>query len=131
LFGITDEELFEYRHRYQRLSLFAIPPDVPEHLKPIANALSFIAELHRSRNYRPVADTLRRLFIETRSHAGFVLRPSGKQVLANVMQLMEQARVYDESGALSFRGFVNHLLDEAEYGRASEAPVLEEGSEGV
>jgi ATP-dependent helicase/nuclease subunit A len=131
LFGITDEELLEYRHLYRRLSPFAIPPDVPDHLRPIANALLFIVELHRSRNYRPVADTLRRLFTETRCHAGFVLRPSGKQVLANAMQLMEQARVYDESGALSFRGFVNELLDEAEYGRASEAPVLEEGSEGV
>src|SRR6185436_1207879 len=49
----------------------------------------------------------------------------------NVMQLMERARVYDESGALSFRGFVTQLTDEAEHSRTSEAPVLEEGSEGV
>ena len=131
LFGITDEELLEYRHRFSRLKPFAIPRDVPEHLRPIAIALQFIAALHSGRNYRPVADTLRRLFTETRCHAGFVVRPSGKQVLANVMQLMERARVYDESGALSFRGFVTRLSDEAEHGRFSEAPVLEEGSEGV
>jgi len=131
LFGITDEELLEYRHRYQRLKPFAIPGDLPEHLRPIGDALRFLATLHRGRNYRPVADSLRRLFTETRCHAGFVMRPSGKQVLANVMQLIEQARVYDESGALSFRGFIEQLLDEAEHSRASEAPVLEEGSEGV
>jgi ATP-dependent helicase/nuclease subunit A len=131
LFGMTDEELLEYRHRYDRLKLFSVPEDLDEHLLPIGGALKFLAELHRERNQRPVADTLRRLFSETRSHAGFVLRPSGKQVLANVMQLLEQARVYDESGALSFRGFVEGLIEEAEYGRASEAPVLEEGSEGV
>ena len=131
LFGITDEELFEYRSRFQRLKPFSIPSDVPEHLQPIATALQFIASLHGGRNYRPVADTLRRLFTETRCHAGFVVRPSGKQVLANVMQLMERARVYDESGALSFRGFVTRLDDEATHGRFSEAPVLEEGSEGV
>ncbi len=131
LFGITDEELFEYRHLHQRLKPFAIPSDLPPHLSPIGDALRFIASLHGARNYRPVAETLRRLFSETRCHAGFVLRPSGKQVLANVMQLMEQARVYDESGALSFRGFIEQLIEEAEYSRASEAPVLEEGSEGV
>ena len=131
LFGITDEELFEYRHRYQRLKPFSIPEDLPSHLRPVGEALHFIASLHGARNYRPVAETLRRLLTETRCHAGFVLRPSGKQVLANVMQLIEQARVYDESGALSFRGFVEQLIEEAEYGRASEAPVLEEGSEGV
>jgi ATP-dependent exoDNAse (exonuclease V) beta subunit len=131
LFGITDEELFEYRNRYKRLKPFAIPGDLPAHLAPIGDALHFIAALHGARNYRPVAETLRRLLTETRCHAGFVMRPSGKQVLANVMQLMEQARVYDEAGALSFRGFVEQLMDEAEHGRASEAPVLEEGSEGV
>ncbi len=131
LFGITDEELFEYRNRYQRLKPFSIPADLPDHLRPAGSALHLIASLHGARNYRPVAETLLRLVTETRCHAGFVLRPSGKQVLANVMQLMEQARVYDESGALSFRGFVEQLMEEAEYGRASEAPVLEEGSEGV
>jgi ATP-dependent exoDNAse (exonuclease V) beta subunit len=125
LFGITDEELLEYRHQHKRLNPFAA------HGGPIGDALRFLAELHGARNQRPVADTLRRLFTETRAHAGFVLRPSGKQVLANVMQLLEQARVYDETGALSFRGYVDQLLEEAEYGRASEAPVLEEGSEGV
>ncbi len=131
LFGITDEELFEYRNLHHRLNPFAIPEELPPNLAPIGTALKFMAELHAARNYRPVADTLRRLFSETRCHAGFVLRPSGKQALANVMQLLEQARVYDESGALSFRGFVEQLLDEAEHGRASEAPVLEEGSDGV
>jgi ATP-dependent exoDNAse (exonuclease V) beta subunit len=131
LFGVTDEELLEYRHRFGRLTPFSLPDDLPERLAMIGDALRFLAALHLDRNRRPVADTLRRLFHETRCHAGFVLRPSGKQVLANVMQLLEQARVYDESGALSFRGFVESLIEEAEYGRASEAPVLEEGSEGV
>ncbi len=131
LFGITDEELFEYRNLHHRLNPFAIPEELPERLAPIGTALKFMASLHATRNYRPVADTLRRLFSETRCHAGFVLRPSGKQALANVMQMLEQARVYDESGALSFRGFVEQLLDEAEHGRSSEAPVLEEGSDGV
>jgi ATP-dependent exoDNAse (exonuclease V) beta subunit len=59
------------------------------------------------------------------------LRPSGEQVLANVLQILELARQYEASGGLSFRGFVERLREQADRQEAPEAPILEEASEGV
>jgi ATP-dependent exoDNAse (exonuclease V) beta subunit len=67
----------------------------------------------------------------TRAYAGFALRPSGEQALANVLHMAELARQYDASGSISFRGFVERLREDAEGGEAPEAPILEEGGDGV
>ena len=83
------------------------------------------------RNHRPVADTIGRLLRDPRAHAGFALRPAGEQALANVLHVAELARQYEAGGGLSFRGFVDQLREEAESARAAEAPILEEGSDGV
>ena len=99
--------------------------------QPITSALSLLADLHRRRNEVPVTETIGRLLAATRAHAGFVLRPSGEQALANVLQIAELARQYQSSGGISFRGFVEKLREEAEEGGTSEAPILEEGSDGV
>ena len=66
----------------------------------------------------------------TRAHAAFILRPSGERALANVLRIAELARSWEASGGISFRGFVEQLAEEGE-GDAPEAPVVEEGSEGV
>jgi ATP-dependent exoDNAse (exonuclease V) beta subunit len=131
LFAVGDEELLEYRHRYRRLHPFRIPDDVPERLAPLTEALRVLAKLHRQRNRRPIAETVNRLLETTRAHAGFVLRPSGEQALANVLHVAEQARAYEITGGISFRGFVERLADDAERRKSQEAPILEEGSEGV
>ena len=132
LFAIGDEELLEYRHRYARaFHPFRVPDALPEHLRPIADALTLLAELHRRRNRRPVAETIARLFEATRAHVGFALRRGGEQVLANALHVAELARQYELSGGISFRGFVDELRDAAEEGQAAEAPIVEEGSDGV
>jgi ATP-dependent helicase/nuclease subunit A len=87
--------------------------------------------LHAGRNYRPVADTIGRLIEATRAHAGFMLWRGGEQVLANVLHIAELARQYESEGGLSFRGFVETLRSAADRAQAPEAPILEEGSEGV
>jgi ATP-dependent helicase/nuclease subunit A len=132
LFAIGDAELLEYRHRHRRLQPFHIPLEpVPEHLKPIGESLELLQSLHRNRNYRPVAETIALLLDATRAHAAFALRPWGEQALANVLHVAEMARAYEASGGISFRGFVERLREEAEGGEAPEAPILEEGSDGV
>ncbi len=136
LFAIGDEELLEFRQRFGRLHPFRIPAallasEAQATLWPIAAALAFLATLHRERNTRPIAETLHALLEGTRAHAGFVLRPSGEQVLANVLHLAEQARAYERSGGVSFRGFVERVDEDAERRTATEAPILEEGSDGV
>src|SRR4051795_6655652 len=87
--------------------------------------------LHRRRNYRPVAETVQDLLDGTRAHVGIVLRNAGEQALANVLHIAQLARDYEADGGLSFRGFVDDLTAAAEHAQASEAPILEEGSDGV
>jgi ATP-dependent exoDNAse (exonuclease V) beta subunit len=132
VFAVGDEELLEYRHRFRRLHPFRVPrEELPERLWPIATALGALAGLHRERNRRPIAETINLLLETTRAHAGFALRPSGEQVLANVLHVAEQARAYEGSGGISFRGFVQRLMEDADGRRTEMAPILEEGSEGV
>jgi ATP-dependent exoDNAse (exonuclease V) beta subunit len=59
------------------------------------------------------------------------MRPGGQQVLANVLRICDLAREYELTGGFSFRGFVDELNAQAEKTEAPEAPVLEEGTDGV
>ena len=140
LFAIEDQLLFEYHERFRRVHPFHIPPalrssdqrdEALDRLLPVVEALELLQELHRRRNDVPVTATLGRLLEATRAHAGFVMRPAGEQALANVLQIAELARRFEATGGLSFRGFVEYLRDEAATGQAGEAPILEEGSDGV
>jgi ATP-dependent exoDNAse (exonuclease V) beta subunit len=90
-----------------------------------------LRQLHRRRNYIPVADTIQQLLNATRAHVALVLRPAGEQALANVLHVAELARQYEAGGGISFRGFVEELRVAAETAQAAEAPILEEGSDGV
>ncbi len=131
LFAIPDEALLLYRHHHRSLHPFHIAETNDTAAAPIKDALSILAELHRARNRRPFAATVTALLEATRAHAGFVLRPGGNQILANVARVAELARSYELSGGTSFRGFVEELTTQAEKDEASEAPVLEEDSDGV
>lgn len=130
LFAFPDAALFEYRSAHP-LDYTRTPDDVAPEFRDIYDAMGFLRALHRARNARPVADTVMRLLEHTRAFANFVFRPSGEQVLANVLLIEELARGYDVSDAVSFRGFVEQLERDAERSQAKEAPTLEEGSEGV
>ncbi|HVH28263.1 MAG TPA: UvrD-helicase domain-containing protein [Vicinamibacterales bacterium] len=129
LFAIDDETLFLHRQRHRTLHPFRVPAD-PE-FPAVAEALSLLRRLHSRRNYRPIADTLTELLTATRAHVGFVLRSAGEQVLANVLHVAELARQYESNGGISFRGFVEVLNEQADGGQTAEAPILEEGTDGV
>ncbi len=133
LFAVGDEALLEYRQRVGRLHPFRAPADAElpaPHLAPVAGSLRLLGDLHRRRNQRPVEETVAALLTATRAHAAFILRPSGERALANVLRIAELARQWEATGGISFRGFVDALGLEGE-GEAAEAPVVEEGSEGV
>src|SRR6185503_639428 len=38
---------------------------------------------------------------------------------------------FEANGGISFRGFVDEMREQSEGGQAAEAPILEEGSDGV
>ncbi len=131
LFAIGDEELLEFYQRSRAFHPFRVPDGLPQHLQCVAEALATLKSLHQGRNRRPVAETIAMLLDATRAHVGFVLRPGGEQALANVLHVAELARQYELDGGMSFRGFVETLHAEASVQRPAEAPILEEGSDGV
>jgi ATP-dependent helicase/nuclease subunit A len=132
LFAFTDSQLLAYRSRSAALHPFRkVPDDLPAELTEVKGAMGILRELHRNRNRRPVAETIGSLLALTRAHAGFANWPTGEQALANLMRLTDMARRAEQNGLISFRGFVDWLEDQADNGEAGDAPIMEEGVDGV
>jgi ATP-dependent helicase/nuclease subunit A len=133
IFALGDDLLLEYREACGTMNLFHAPPDaLAERLREVATARETVLDLHRRRNYRPIAETISDALARTRAHAGIAIWPTGDQALANIMRLMDQARRYEaRPTATSFRGFVDELEERAERDEASETALVEEGTEGV
>ncbi len=132
LFAVEDGRLLEFRTRVGSLHPFRqLEQGVRKEFNEIAEILELLADLHQSRNLRPIVDTINRILEFCRAHAGLALRPTGEQVLANVQRICDLARSYELRGGLSFRGFVDFLIEEAEKPRSADSPVLEEAAEGV
>ncbi|MBS2020952.1 MAG: PD-(D/E)XK nuclease family protein, partial [Deltaproteobacteria bacterium] len=104
---------------------------LPPAQRSVHTALTILRELHRGRNRRPIADTLSRLLAATRAHAGFAFAKAGEQALANVLRTLDLARKFESNLGGSFRAFVEQLEVAAEQGEQGEAPIAEEGAEGV
>jgi ATP-dependent helicase/nuclease subunit A len=129
LFCLSDAQLLVWRHAHKTLHPFG--PAVSTDASEVGTALTLLARLHRWRNRVPIADTILQLLEATRAHAGIAIWPNGEQALANVLRMVDLARRFEIGGASSFRGFVERLRDQAERNEAADAPVLEDGSEGV
>ena len=130
-FAIAEEDMLAWHGLGAGFRPFAIPESAPVHLRHVAEALGLLRDLTRRRNHRPVAETIGELIEATRAHAGFILWRGGEQALANVLQIQELARQYEAEGGLSFRGFVDELQQAATRAQTPEAPILEEGTDGV
>ena len=133
LFGVGDDALLAYRSRFLHLRpMRSHDNDELEGAeREVAGALEVLAALHRKRNHRPVADTVSELLEAVRAHAGIAIWPTGDQALANCLRVIDLARRFERRGAPSFRAFVERLEADAEAGNAQDAPLVEEGTEGV
>ena len=133
LYAISDDTLLDFKNAHGHFHpMMELPEDVAPEFAPIADGLQLLRELHRRRNYRPIADTIHALLEATRAHAGFAFRKGGERVLANVYRLTDLARSFEVSGAAtSFRAFVEYLETEYDGSDTSEAPVLEQEGGGV
>lgn len=132
-FAFTDEALFAFKSALGKLHPLR-PFDeatLPEpSFAEVVKALGLLKHLHFERNARPVAATLHELLEKTRAHAGVAFWRAGAQALANVLQLAEVSRRH-ERRATSFREVVESLQEEADEGEAPDAPLVEQGLEGV
>ena len=132
-FALSDESLLVWRHAVGSFHTMrpvdrdALPPPCRE----VADAMAVLGSLHRRRNRRPVADTIGELLDRTRAHAGVAIWPAGEQALSNLMRMMDLARRFEAGAPTSFRAFLDRLRLEAERGGSAEAPVVEEGTDGV
>jgi ATP-dependent exoDNAse (exonuclease V) beta subunit len=133
LISVLDDTLLKFKNAHGRFHpMMELPEDLDPEFEPIRDAFTLLCELHRKRNYRPIADTINRLLETTRAHAGFAFRKGGERVLANVYRLTDLARSFEVSGAAtSFRAFVEYLESEFEGSDQSEAPILEQEGGGV
>jgi ATP-dependent helicase/nuclease subunit A len=139
-FALGDEALLAFRQYVDAdgaLRTRRLNPTWPldgETLPPpaldVADALELLRDLHIGRNHRPIAQTITMLLDAVRAHAGIALWPAGEQALANCQRLIDVARQFEQS-ASSFRAFVEKLEADAERGDVDEAPIVEEGTEGV
>jgi ATP-dependent exoDNAse (exonuclease V) beta subunit len=133
--ALSDADLLLYRdrvgplHPLHKVEIDAVEPG----LRPVAEALMLLRNLHLTRNRHPIADTWTRFFDATRAHASLALARGGEQALASAMRILDMARRFDQRRALSFRGFVTLLEEQAERGDASggDSPPSEEGQDGV
>ncbi|HMJ15650.1 MAG TPA: 3'-5' exonuclease, partial [Polyangiaceae bacterium] len=135
-FGFSDETLFAFRSLHVRLD--PLRRSTPEELaqlgeaaSEVAGALDLLRRLHNSRNRRPIAALIEELLATTRAHAALAIWPTGEQALANVLRLADAARRFEARGATSFRAFIDYVDEQAERGEGQEAPVIEEGADGV
>lgn len=132
LFAVSDAALLLWRERIGALHPFRkVPEDLPSSLTEVAEPLALLKELHRRRNWRPVADTITQLLEASRAHASFAIWPTGIQALANIGRFTDLARRAERQGLISFRHFVEHVGRQAERGEVAEAPLMEEGVQGV
>ncbi|WP_050625984.1 UvrD-helicase domain-containing protein [Bradyrhizobium viridifuturi] len=140
LFALSDESLLLYRQTidgegnlaFRRLDPMRIVDRAilaPAALE-VADALDLLRQLHVGRNSRPIAETLTMFLEAVRAQAGIALWQNGEQALANCQRLIDTARRFERT-ASSFRAFVESIESDAEHGGVDEAPIVEEGTEGV
>lgn len=133
LFALSDDSLLVFKSKLGGLHPLR-PLDVEKlsgAVKDVAEGLAVLRKLHVKRNRRPVSDTVSELLEAVRAHAAIAFWNAGAQALGNLAQLGNLARRFEASGGRSFRGFVEQLEKQAERGEVPEAPIVEEGSDGV
>jgi ATP-dependent helicase/nuclease subunit A len=108
-FGVTDEALLRLHTLGGEFCyLRPLPPDAGPVL---AGAWALLGALHRERNAVAPAAVVERLLARTEVLAAYALEPQGEARVANLLKVLDTARVLEATGALTFRGFVRWLRD--------------------
>jgi ATP-dependent exoDNAse (exonuclease V) beta subunit len=132
-FALGDDALLAFRHAQGHMHPLRKRDEakLTELTRPVAEALDELAKLHIARNRAPIPETIAALLAATRAHAGVAIWPAGEQALGNILRVLDMARRFEQGSVTSFRAFVARLEEDAERGGVNEAPVVEEGTDGV
>jgi ATP-dependent helicase/nuclease subunit A len=132
-FALSDDALIAFRHTQRHLHPLRKRDDakLTDLTRPVGDALDVLARLHVGRNRRSIADTIAQFLEATRAHAGVAIWPAGEQALGNILRVLDMARRFEQGSVTSFRAFVGRLEEDAQRGGVNEAPVVEEGTDGV
>jgi ATP-dependent exoDNAse (exonuclease V) beta subunit len=141
LFALSDDALLAYRQYVSADGELRVRGLHPMHqvnsegldpaARDVADALALLGRLHVGRNHRPIAQTTLMLLDAVRAHAGIAMWPTGEQALANCLRMVDLARRFERRGAASFRAFVERMDADAESGEVQDAPIVEQGTEGI
>jgi len=105
-FAIDDEGLV--RHRAEAGSL-SYRSTTPGPIAAVNEALAELSNLHRMRTRFSLAETVRRVVERTRLVEFALTRPDGDQGAANLLAIVDQARLFAAAGGGGLRPFIRHL----------------------
>ena len=128
-FAINDEDLLRHRAGAGSLS-YRSPTKGP--IPAVNEALAELLNLHRMRTRFSLAETVRRVVERTRLVEFALTRPDGDQGAANLLAIVDQARLFAAAGGGGLRPFVRHLRGSVEQDEIEiEATVAEETDDVV
>ncbi|MDP6439050.1 MAG: UvrD-helicase domain-containing protein [Candidatus Brocadiia bacterium] len=127
-FAFSDEDLMRYRAAGGRWTYTL--PGAAEPDGPVAEAMELLARWHGERARTAPHRLLREVWDRTKAREGFLLKPAGRQRVANIEKLLEQLRTLWTASAGSFRDIVDYLalLHERREDEA-ESSVVEPGDD--
>jgi ATP-dependent helicase/nuclease subunit A len=109
-FAISDAQLVIHAARNGALSYFSKPG-----ASDVANeALAELRELHNLRANFSLAEVIRRVVERTRLVEFALTRPDGEQGAANLLAIVDDARMFATAGGGGLRPFIRHLRDSME-----------------
>jgi ATP-dependent exoDNAse (exonuclease V) beta subunit len=128
-FAINDEALVRHRAEAGSLS-YRSRTEGP--IAAVNKALAELANLHRVRARFSLAETVRRVVERTRLVEFALTRPDGEQGAANLLAIVDQARMFAAAGGGGLRPFIRHLRSSMEQAEIEiEATVAEETDDVV
>ena len=128
-FAVTDEQLVIHAAEAGSLS-YQSPRQGPD--ASVNEALAELRDLHRMRRSLSLAEVVRRVVERTRLVEFALTRADGEQGAANLLAIVDDARLFAAAGGGGLRPFIRHLRDSLENEEIEiEATVAEETDDVV
>jgi len=128
-FAVSDEELVIHAASAGGLSYRSLKQGASE---LVNEALAELHDLHRMRRSVSLAEVVRRVVDRTRLVEFALTREDGEQGAANLLAIVDDARLFSAAGGGGLRPFIRHLRDSMEQEAIEiEATVAEETDDVV